>query len=205
MKIIKYDIPYVPERSKSDIRSEKIAVNLLDWMEAVGFAFAALVLVFTFVIRPCHVVGSSMMDTLQDGNWIFATAFEAEPKYGDVVIITQPNEGRNEPLVKRVIATGGQTVDMDTYEKAVYVDGKKLVEPYIKELTESEVDMDFPVTVPEGCLFVMGDNRNNSMDSRSRMIGFIDKRYIMGKVFFRFYPLNKVGIISSAKLLTEEG
>ena len=114
----------------------------------------------------------------------FITAAGYQPKYGDVVIISQPNQ-YNEVLIKRIIAVGGQTVDVDATAGTVTVDGKVLYEPYIREQTLTQGNMNFPLTVPEGYVFVMGDNRNHSTDSRYKSIGLIDERYIMGKAFYR--------------------
>ena len=118
------------------------------------------------------------------GDRVFITAAGYQPKYGDVVIISQPNQ-YNEVLIKRIIAVGGQTVDVDATAGTVTVDGKVLYEPYIREQTLTPGNMNFPLTVPEGYVFVMGDNRNHSTDSRYKSIGLIDERYIMGKAFYR--------------------
>ena len=110
------------------------------------------------------------------------------------MVVTQPN-AVNKPLIKRIIALGGQTVDIDTERGLVYVDGVVINEPYIKEPTVRipNPPMTFPYTVPEGKVFVMGDNRNNSLDSRSTDVGPIDERYILGKAIFRIFPLNRLG------------
>jgi signal peptidase I len=132
-----------------------------------------------------------MTNTLQDGDWLVAVQ-KSEYERGDIIIITQPNYF-NEPLIKRVIATEGQTVDIDFTEGVVYVDGVALDEPYINAPTHEPEDFTEPVTVPEGCVFVMGDNRNRSTDSRSERVGCLDERLILGKVFLRLTPLNKFG------------
>ena len=100
---------------------------------------------------------------------------------------------QKEPIIKRVIATEGQTIDIDFNAGIVYVDGKALDEPYVNSPTNNQLDFTGKVTVPENCVFVMGDNRNDSTDSRSSLIGCVDKRYIMGKVLLRILPLNKFG------------
>jgi signal peptidase I len=125
-----------------------------------------------------------MLDSFHNGDRVFITAAGYQPKYGDVVIISQPNQ-YNEVLIKRIIAVGGQTVDVDATAGTVTVDGKVLYEPYIREQTLTQGNMNFPLTVPEGYVFVMGDNRNHSTDSRYKSIGLIDERYIMGKAFYR--------------------
>ena len=125
-----------------------------------------------------------MLDSFHNGDRVFITAAGYQPKYGDVVIISQPNQ-YNEVLIKRIIAVCGQTVDVDATAGTVTVDGKVLYEPYIREQTLTQGNMNFPLTVPEGYVFVMGDNRNHSTDSRYKSIGLIDERYIMGKAFYR--------------------
>ena len=115
-----------------------------------------------------------------------------------IYVITQPNS-LHEPLIKRVIAVGGDTVDIDFVEGTVTVNGEVLSEPYINEATHRMSDVAFPITVPEGKVFVMGDNRNESLDSRSTTVGFIDTRYILGVAEFRFYPFGDWKLDNYAK------
>ncbi len=168
--------------------------ELFEWLETVAFSLVAVVLVFTFIFRIVGVDGKSMQNTLQDGDRLIISHLFYQPKAGDIVVVTQPN-AVNKPLIKRIIALGGQTVDIDTERGLVYVDGVVINEPYIKEPTVRipNPPMTFPYTVPEGKVFVMGDNRNNSLDSRSTDVGPIDERYILGKAIFRIYPLNRLG------------
>lgn len=147
-------------------------------------AIIAVTFIFTFLFKISSVNGPSMLDSFHNGDRVFITAAGYQPKYGDVVIISQPNQ-YNEVLIKRIIAVGGQTVDVDATAGTVTVDGKVLYEPYIREQTLTPGNMNFPLTVPEGYVFVMGDNRNHSTDSRYKSIGLIDERYIMGKAFYR--------------------
>lgn len=160
---------------------------IYDWMDSLIYAVILLLLVFTFLFRVVGVSGSSMNPTLNNGDWLTVSAVPGEISVGDIVVITQPNS-LNEPLIKRVIAKGGDTVDIDFLEGTVTVNGQVLSEPYIAEATQTMGDYVYPQVVPEGMLFVMGDNRNNSVDSRSRAIGFIDERYVLGVAQVRIYP-----------------
>ena len=134
-----------------------------------------------------------MSPTLSDGDWVAVNGVVSRYEYGDIIVITQPWE-KNVPIIKRVIAVGGDVVDIDFNTKEVFVNGEKLDEPYIAEPTRLYYDVSFPLTVEEGKLFVMGDNRNNSLDSRSSRIGLVDERYVLGKAVFRLYPFNKWNI-----------
>lgn len=168
--------------------------EVFEWLETIAFSLVAVVLIFTFVFRIVGVDGDSMMNTLQDKDRLIITHLFYQPKRGDIVIITQPNSV-NKPLVKRIVALEGQTVDIDTDRGLVYVDGEVIDEPYILEPTTymPPSSVGFPYTVPEGKVFVMGDNRNNSLDSRSTGVGPIDERYILGKAVFRIYPFDSIG------------
>lgn len=166
----------------------KLVSGVYDIVSIFMTAVITIMVIFTFVFRFVGVVGPSMMDTLNDGDWLLVSAISGEPEYGDVVIVTQENY-YHEPIVKRVIATENQVVDI--VDNTVYVDGKALEEPYAKGITEAFKDSDaiqFPTTVPENCVFVLGDNRQHSSDSRSTKIGFIDENYILGKVKYRVFP-----------------
>ena len=168
--------------------------EVYDWLQCVVVALIACVLVFMFVARVIDVVGTSMVPTLQDGDKIIITRLVGEYKQGDIVVL-QKDSFRDEPIVKRIIATEGQTIDIDFTTGTVYVDDVPLQEDYVNELTFRQEDFTGPVTVPEGCVFVMGDNRNNSTDSRDARIGCVDTRNIMGKVIFRILPLSSIGAI----------
>lgn len=178
------------EMSKRDRQSNEV----FEYAEMIFSTIVIVMLVFTFLIRPATVNGSSMYPTLKDGDRIMISKVLYTPKYGDIVVIPHPNMPEDEPaLIKRVIALGGQTVDIDFETGEVKVDGVVLDEPYINELTFDEEDMTGPVTVPEGQVFVMGDNRNASTDSRSDMFGTFDEDYILGRCLFRMAPFDKFG------------
>ena len=171
---------------KTDFTSE-----IFDWVEMLLIAVAAVVLVFTFLFRTVMVDGDSMNPTLEDCNSLLISRLFYTPSFGDIVVITQPNsEGKT--LIKRVIATGGQTLELDLEHNAVYVDGKEMNNSFILEPMFTTYDLSGPVTIPEGYVFVMGDNRNHSLDSRSTGVGMIREEYIMGRVFFSLLPFGSV-------------
>lgn len=166
---------------------------LYDWLDSLVYAIILILLIFTFAFRVVGVKGNSMNPTLLNGNWLTVSAITSEVEIGDIVVVTQPNS-LNEPLIKRVIAKGGDTVFIDFIEGIVTVNGVPLYEPYIAEKTERMGDFVYPLVVPEGCLFVMGDNRNESLDSRFKTIGFIDERYVLGVAQFRIFPFGNWNI-----------
>ena len=151
---------------------------------------AVIMLVFLLLFRMVIVSGSSMYSTLWDGDWILliSGAFYQEPEYGDIIVACKDSFNDGEPIIKRVIATEGQTVDIDFEAGTVYVDGKALDEPYTYTPTNYAEGMIFPITVEEGCVFALGDYRNNSRDSRDPDIGHIDRREILGKAIFLIFP-----------------
>lgn len=168
--------------------------SVYDMVSIIMSAFIIIAVVFTFVFRLVGVDGTSMTDTLQHGDWLL-TVNKQSYERGDIVVITEPNYF-DEPLIKRVIAKGGQTVDIDYTTSTVYVDGVALKEPYTREdfILQKYDDIDFPYTVPEGHIFCMGDNRNGSTDSRSNLIGSLDERYVLGKAVIRILPFGDFDI-----------
>ena len=171
---------------------EKQRSEALDWLQCIVSGIVICILVFTFLLRVVGVVGSSMVPTLEEGDRLIISKLFYQPKYGDIVVLRKETF-KDEPLIKRVIATEGQTVDIDFTEGVVYVDGVALEEPYVNTPTNEREDFSGPVTVPEGCVFVMGDNRNRSTDSRTDSIGCVDQRLIIGKAYLRLMPLHKFG------------
>ena len=142
------------------------------------------------VFRVVVVSGPSMMQTLKNGDALIllSNVFYKSPKYGDIVVASKDSFKNGEPIIKRVIATEGQTVDIDFDKGIVYVDGVALDEPYTNTTTNLFEGAAFPQLVKEGCVFVLGDNRNDSMDSRSVDIGQIDCRELLGKAIFLVLP-----------------
>ena len=167
--------------------------DILEWLDAVALAVVTVALLSTFCARLVRVDGISMNPGLLDGQRLLITRL-LTPDYGDIVV-TDSRIDYGKPLIKRVIGKAGDTIDIDFQNGIVYRNGEALVEPYTAEPTYLYESVDFPVTVPEGCIFVLGDNRNNSKDSRDADIGFVDVRDVLGKVVFRLSPLNGMGVI----------
>ena len=168
--------------------------NLLEWYEALISAALVLVLIFSFFFRIIRVDGSSMVPTLVNGDKLIVWGAGYTPQRGDVVIVDSYTS-YGKPLVKRVIAKGGDTVSIDYATGTVAVNGEVLQEDYIAEPTYLGYDVQFPYTVPEGTVFVMGDNRNQSLDSRSTYVGCIDERDILGRVLLCFMPFTDFGVV----------
>lgn len=169
--------------------------ELFDWGEALLISLAAVILIFVFGVRIIGVEGHSMEPTLQDSNQLLVSNLFYTPEKGDIVILTK-DSFLPSPIVKRVIGTAGDTIDIDFDAGTVSVNGEVLQEEYILEPTYTQLDTDFPQTVPENCVFVMGDNRNGSTDSRYSALGMVDTRYIIGKVLLRIYPFHEIGTVS---------
>lgn len=183
-----------PEQAK---KNKSRWLKIFDLCSSLATAIVIIFIVFTFICRPTSVVGTSMLPTLQNGDWLI-TMPKTEYVYGDIVVVTQPNV-HNEPLIKRVIATEGQKIDINFTSGQVMINNETIDEPYIADLTKTASDVTFPLVVPEGKVFVMGDNRNHSSDSRSSGVGFIDTRYILGKAQFRIMPFGDFDIYDNFK------
>ena len=174
----------MPEKKQTEGR------GAYEWVQALVCSVLTVVLIFTFAVRIVRVSGESMRETLQDqdmlvvlNNWLCG-GYEQ----GDIVILQRDDFYGGEPIVKRVIATEGQTVDIDFDAGVVYVDGTALEEPYTREPTWTQEGTEFPLTVPEGSIFVMGDNRNHSSDSRDASLGTVDTRYVIGRAVILAFP-----------------
>ena len=167
--------------------------DILEWYDALAVAVAVIALVFTFSLRVVQVDGHSMQPTLLNGERLLMTPLKT-PDYGDIVIVDSYIP-YGKPLVKRVIAKGGDTISIDYDAGTVEVNGELLQEDYIAAPTHLGYDVEFPYTVPEGTVFVMGDNRNESLDSRSSYVGCIDERDILGKVLLCFLPVSDFGVV----------
>ncbi len=169
--------------------------EVYDWIQCLLTALIICVMIFVFFIRVIDVVGTSMLPTLQHGNKMLVSGFLYKPKYGDVVVFKADSYDPDKALVKRVIAVGGDDINIDFDKGIVYVNGEPIEEPYINELTKSMLDFIGLKEVPEGCVFVMGDNRNASTDSRDSRIGMVDSRLILGKVYFVLFPLDDFKLV----------
>ena len=174
--------------AETDKRGDAAAAAY-EWVEAAIFALVCVVLVFTFLFRIVGVDGESMQNTLMNHDRLILTRLPYTPERGDIVVI---NRYTAEPLVKRVIAVEGDTIDIDPETLLVSVNGTVIDEPYLDCLTPL-LGFEGPLTVGEGQVFVMGDNRVNSHDSRSSDIGLVRVKDIMGKAVFRIWPLNSIG------------
>lgn len=165
---------------------ETILMYLHDWV----YLLAGLLIVFLLLFRVIVVSGDSMYHTLWDGDYLLllSNSFYQEPQAGDIVVVSKKNFDKGAPIVKRVIAVEGQTVDIDFTMGIVYVDGIALEEPYINNTTTNPEGMAFPLVVEENCIFALGDNRRVSRDSRDPVIGQIDKREVLGKALFLMVP-----------------
>ncbi len=198
-----YELEIQNETEKNNSKkSFSFKDELFDWLEILITAIIILVVLFSFVFKTVTIEGRSMQDTLRQGEVVVISKLGYKPQRGDIVVISRnannllSNTDGNKPIIKRIIATQGQVVDIDFKSGRVYVDGVALIEDYTKTATNLRGDIDFPVVVKEGCVFVMGDNRNDSTDSRNSSIGdngMVDTRHILGKALFRVFPINSFG------------
>ena len=174
--------------AKKDNWKQSLILDLRDVLVVLVLFLTVYMMLFRIVV----VVGPSMYDTLIHGDrvLILSSTVYRDPKPGDIIIASLQDYDNGECIVKRIIATEGQKVDIDFDAGIVYVDDVALEEPYAHTPTNRNGGVAFPLTVPDGCIFVMGDNRNYSRDSRYPEIGFVDEREIMGKAIFLILPGN---------------
>ena len=189
-----------PEGRGAAKEKEEKGTELFYMLQSLVIAVSAMILLFTFVVRVNQVKGHSMDNTLQPQELLLVWHLGYTPNAGDIVIVNRPNVDilEGEAIVKRVIAVGGQTVDIDYGAGTVYVDGVPLDEPYIKEtmyLPGSPYMQQTHFDIPEGSVFVMGDNRNNSTDSRNEAVGPVEERFILGHAVLGLWPLSKLGAL----------
>ncbi len=193
------NLPDTPEEEKKPSLAEEI----FEWLDVLATAIIAVVIIFSLIFRIATISGPSMQNTLFTGDKVIISNLGYTPKQGDIVVVSrnvnnsvEDTAESQEPIIKRVIAVSGQTVDIDFERGVVSVDGVELDEPYTKTPTNRKFDVQFPLYVPEGYIFVLGDNRDNSMDSRDGRIGeggLIDTRYVLGHAVFRIFPFNSIG------------
>ena len=180
------------EQLPPDVKARR---ETYDWIQSLMVALIVCVCLFIFFIRVIDVSGSSMNPTLYNGDKMIVSDVFYKPKAGDVVVFRSDTYDPNKALVKRIIATEGQEINIDFATGTVYIDGEPIEEEYIAELTRNKLDFIGPKTVPEGCVFVMGDNRNKSTDSRKSEIGMVDERTILGRVYCVIFPLEELGLV----------
>ncbi len=178
-------------------KSKKRLLSVIEYVEIFAAALFTVLLVFTFCFKICVVDGESMHNTLQHGERLLTSDTFYKPECGDIIVFYE-DEPLNKPLIKRVIATEGQTVVINHNDGSVTVDGRLLTEDYVHLIGGSYINYPtykrdenfetYTLTIPEGQVFVMGDNRNNSLDSRTSTVGCISENQIMGKVICRISP-----------------
>ena len=177
-----------------DRPTTRFSTSCFEWLESIAQAIIVVVISLSFIFRIVNISGWSMLNTLRDGDKVVVLKWNYTPHNGDVVVITR-GQFLDEPLVKRVIATENQTFSIDFETGKVTVDGKVLDETYIREPMWLQGDGDIPDIIPKGYSFVMGDNRNHSMDSRFKDVGIIPNENIVGKAAFILFPFDRFGMI----------
>lgn len=179
----------------SETESTKKQKSAFDWCSSVMASFVVIFVIFCFLFRVVQVSGESMLQTLQNRDWLLVTNTGEDVRFGDIVVATPPTY-KGGPVIKRVIGVEGDEIYIDFERGEVLVNGVVLDEPYINTPTNVSYDVEFPVVVPEDCVFLMGDNRNGSLDSRSTQIGIVDEKYILGRAVLRVFPLKKIDYIN---------
>lgn len=197
----------LPQEQENNL-DETVKRSILPYLKDLSIILTVILIVFLLCFRIAVVKGSSMYNTLVDGDYVLLlnNVLAGKPEYGDIIVASKSSYKDGEPIIKRVIATEGQTVDIDFEKGIVYVDGVALDEQYIYSPTTNPQGTKFPLTVEDGCVFAMGDNRGRSMDSRDPIIGQIDRREIVGRAIFILFPgndegheerqFNRIGVVS---------
>ena len=190
--------------SRETSKKGKAKNEIFEWLEIIVAAIAVVIILFTFVFKVITISGDSMLNTLHHGEKILISNLFYEPKRGDIVVISRNTDNSTKLtsqetcIIKRIIATEGQVVDIDFKTGVVSVDGIDLSEDYTYTKTNVKGDIEFPVIVPEGHVFVLGDNRNNSSDSRFSTLGYngmVDERNILGRAVIRILPFDRFGVL----------
>lgn len=188
----------------SSAKNESPSSSVYEWFDSIIRALIIILILLTFTFRVCTVVGSSMYSTLENGEKLVISNFLYTPKENDIIVFHETNN-LNEPCVKRVIATGNKWVKIDYDTATLYVSEDNIFteEDIVDESSYAYLDIGkyeskgtFEIFVKEGYLFVMGDNRNGSLDSRSELIGLVDEKTVLGKVIFRISPTDRIGIVN---------
>ncbi len=192
----KENLEFTVQENQKKKKNDKMNVSyeLFDWLQAIVVAVVITMALRTFVFTLVNVSGQSMEPTLHDHDRMVVVRLNYVPAVGDIIIF-KPEMHQDQHYVKRVIATSGQTVDIDVKRGVVIVDGKELSEDYTKDITRTIGNVAFPVTVPPEHVFAMGDNRNNSRDSRFSDVGMISLDSIVGKAVYRFWPVEDLGAV----------
>ena len=181
--------PKLETVGETEDSAESFENVVYDWARCLLSAVVGVVLLFTFAVRMIGVSGGSMQNTFYTGDrLIMLNSMFCDFQPGDIVVVNAYNAELSDTIIKRIIAVGGQTVDINLQSGIVYVDGNPLDEPYVKELTYTTGGTKFPLTLAEDEVFVMGDNRNHSTDSRSTQLGAIKRDYLQGEAFFLLIP-----------------
>ncbi|MGE4213243.1 MAG: signal peptidase I [Anaerotignaceae bacterium] len=181
----------------SEIRKMKKRKEIMDWIVSLVVVIFIALIVRNFVLGTNLVKGISMEPTFEHNDYVILNKLNyrfSEPKRGDIVVCSYDKGTQEENIIKRVIGTPGDVIDIETgdeYQYIVLVNGEAIDESYLGENMEQKGDTEYPYTVPQGCYFVMGDNRNSSNDSRSKLIGAIPKANIEGKVIIRLMPFDR--------------
>lgn len=196
--------PEIIEIEEKKSKNSRNKLEIFDWLEIIVVSVAIVTILFTFIFKVVTIKGDSMVDTLHDGERIMISKLFYTPERGDIVVISRNEDNStdyksNETcIIKRIIATEGQIVDIDFSKGVVSVDGVELEERYTYTPTNTRGDVEFPVVVPEGHVFVLGDNRNVSADSRKSTLGnngMVDTRNILGRALIRILPFDRFGVL----------